>query len=226
MPKFGEDGACLKCFETGCDCESSDISERTVIVDGKRRWCRICNCCGNVEAIPSTNTNCLVGFRCWNCGGQDNFDIVITTLINCHDDGTQTVGSQEEWEDDSFCACQSCHTEGIVRDFCYNDTPVANEHHCDNCGEVFDGSELLPIRDREARVDVTSSFIPSGECPSCHALCYPGLRGPSDSPRPQEPEAWGPDRSHASDCPYRLGGECNCPKSNYVEDEDVLDEVE
>jgi len=39
-------------------------------------------------------------------------------------------------------------------------------------------------------------------------------------------EAWGPDRSHAPDCPYRLGGECTCPKSNYVEDEGDEDEYD
>lgn len=32
-------------------------------------------------------------------------------------------------------------------------------------------------------------------------------------------EEWGPDKSHAPDCAYRLKGECTCPKSKYVEEE-------
>lgn len=33
-------------------------------------------------------------------------------------------------------------------------------------------------------------------------------------------EIWGPDKSHAPDCAYRLGGECTCPKSEYREEEE------
>ena len=34
---------------------------------------------------------------------------------------------------------------------------------------------------------------------------------------PEKDEAWGPDRSHAPNCTYRMGHciPCNCPKSNY-----------
>ena len=31
-----------------------------------------------------------------------------------------------------------------------------------------------------------------------------------------EETEWGPDKSHAPDCPYRLKGECTCPKSEPI----------
>jgi hypothetical protein len=36
-------------------------------------------------------------------------------------------------------------------------------------------------------------------------------------------EEWGPDKSHAPDCAYRLKGECTCPRSEYVEEEPLTE---
>lgn len=47
-------------------------------------------------------------------------------------------------------------------------------HQCQNCGQYFDLSQLLLIRDLTQRVD-PGEPMPSGECPNgdCRALCQP-----------------------------------------------------
>ena len=41
---------------------------------------------------------------------------------------------------------------------------------CQNCGETFANSDLLPVTDLEQRV-APGEPMPSGECPNCGALC-------------------------------------------------------
>jgi len=45
-------------------------------------------------------------------------------------------------------------------------------HECDDCGAVWPEAELLQIKNLEARLDA-GGVVPSGECPTCGALCYP-----------------------------------------------------
>ena len=46
-------------------------------------------------------------------------------------------------------------------------------HLCDNCGRSYTDSDLHPVvGDLAARVDA-GGIVPSGECTSCGALCYP-----------------------------------------------------
>lgn len=45
-------------------------------------------------------------------------------------------------------------------------------HQCDNCGGEFDQDDLALVSDISERVDAGGP-MPSGECPSCGALCYP-----------------------------------------------------
>jgi hypothetical protein len=45
-------------------------------------------------------------------------------------------------------------------------------HKCDNCGKIHDAIDLLGMEDLHLRVEAGNP-VPSGECPSCGALCYP-----------------------------------------------------
>lgn len=45
-------------------------------------------------------------------------------------------------------------------------------NECDNCGAVLQDEELAEILDYFERVE-PGGTVPSGECPNCHALCYP-----------------------------------------------------
>ncbi len=46
-------------------------------------------------------------------------------------------------------------------------------HQCDNCDRKFAGHELKPVDRLGERVDPDGP-TPSGECPACGALAYPG----------------------------------------------------
>jgi hypothetical protein len=45
-------------------------------------------------------------------------------------------------------------------------------HKCDSCEKLYDAIDLEAIEDLALRVDAGGT-VPSGECPDCHALCYP-----------------------------------------------------
>jgi hypothetical protein len=45
-------------------------------------------------------------------------------------------------------------------------------HQCGNCARAFLVEQLEPIKDIAERL-APGDTVPSGECPSCHALCYP-----------------------------------------------------
>ncbi len=50
--------------------------------------------------------------------------------------------------------------------------PENDLHKCDNCTGEFYTPQLNPIQDYDQRVE-PGGMTPSGECPNCHALCYP-----------------------------------------------------
>ena len=62
------------------------------------------------------NTNCLTGFRCPECGSHGPFRIAATSLFTIHDDGAWDFG-EIEYDDGSYCVCDRCDHDGIVRDF-------------------------------------------------------------------------------------------------------------
>jgi len=62
------------------------------------------------------NVNCLAGMRCPHCGSLGPFHIVARATFTVFDDGTDGHGSVE-WDDDSFCSCGECGTDGEVGDF-------------------------------------------------------------------------------------------------------------
>lgn len=63
-----------------------------------------------------TNTNCLEGIRCPECGQEDQFKI--TALITCEvtDDGSEPVGDHD-WDDESNTHCPGCGFAGKLRYF-------------------------------------------------------------------------------------------------------------
>ena len=61
-----------------------------------------------------TNTNCLRGVKCPNCGNDDRFFInaVITCFVT--DEGSEPNGDHF-WDDDSFTVCPECEYQGELR---------------------------------------------------------------------------------------------------------------
>lgn len=66
------------------------------------------------------NTNCLAGFACPKCGHTDNFLICATVMIDMHDDGSEGVEGDIEWEATSTCVCgnKDCEYTDDVKVFC------------------------------------------------------------------------------------------------------------
>ncbi len=67
--------------------------------------------------MVNPNTNCLEGMRCPQCGSYGPFQIEARTVVLVEDDGTEFVGAEIEWDNDSFCACPECEKVGVVADF-------------------------------------------------------------------------------------------------------------
>jgi DNA-directed RNA polymerase subunit RPC12/RpoP len=64
-----------------------------------------------------TNTNCLEGFRCPNCGSEAPFRIEVSTVVTFTDDGSTDTGADLEWQHDSYCECPACDHVAIVAAF-------------------------------------------------------------------------------------------------------------
>jgi hypothetical protein len=68
-----------------------------------------------------TNTNCLEGIRCPQCGQEDRFMIASKIIAEVTDDGAEVAspmyGIGFEWDDDSYCRCPECDFEGTLNDF-------------------------------------------------------------------------------------------------------------
>ena len=64
-----------------------------------------------------SNTNCLEGMACPQCGSLGPFTIEIKTTVVMHDDGSELGRGHEQWDGDSYCGCRECDTHGVVSDF-------------------------------------------------------------------------------------------------------------
>lgn len=62
------------------------------------------------------NTNCLAGMDCPKCGSEGPFNIVVTTIMEVSDDGTNTH-EDTEWDYKSYCKCTECGHEARVWNF-------------------------------------------------------------------------------------------------------------
>jgi len=65
-----------------------------------------------------TNTNCLEGMKCPDCGSEGPFRISIEVVVLMHDDGfyTDTL-NDATWGDSSYCCCDQCNWAFEVADF-------------------------------------------------------------------------------------------------------------
>ncbi|MCZ2340456.1 MAG: hypothetical protein LC104_01510 [Bacteroidales bacterium] len=68
-----------------------------------------------------TNTNCLEGIRCPQCGNEDRFMIAAKVIVEVTDDGADIAspqyGNGYEWDDASYCRCPECDREGTLKEF-------------------------------------------------------------------------------------------------------------
>lgn len=66
-----------------------------------------------------TNTNCLEGVACPQCGQEDAIDVVSTHWVQVTDDGTDFTAhdNDEEYGDDSPALCPDCTYAGKWGDF-------------------------------------------------------------------------------------------------------------
>ena len=63
-----------------------------------------------------TNSNCLEGIACTQCGNDRMIYIEARTLAAVTDDGAETFGDLE-WNADSYAECPVCHHRGTLREF-------------------------------------------------------------------------------------------------------------
>lgn len=65
----------------------------------------------------SKNTNVLQGFRCPYCKSYGPFAIAYTTVGIFSDDGREEDCGDSEWDDENYCRCIECGTQGTVKIF-------------------------------------------------------------------------------------------------------------
>lgn len=83
--------------------------------DGAKALCGKCNGAGEIEG--SKNTNCLEGFRCPECGQEDELLIYAEVRVSLRDDGSEVLHGWTDWNRDSVAECPECGHEGKVEEF-------------------------------------------------------------------------------------------------------------
>jgi hypothetical protein len=63
------------------------------------------------------NINCLKGMRCPKCGEYGPFYIEVITTVLMHDDGSDSIGSDQDWDGESHCTCKHCMHHATVGEF-------------------------------------------------------------------------------------------------------------
>jgi hypothetical protein len=63
-----------------------------------------------------TNSNCLEGVRCPQCGQEKRFLITATITCDVTDDGSEPAGDHC-WDDDSLTHCPGCECQGPLKEF-------------------------------------------------------------------------------------------------------------
>lgn len=63
-----------------------------------------------------SNTNCLEGMQCPQCGAYEPFRIIAVADFTVYDNGTEHF-TGVEWEDDARCTCLTCKNFGPVHHF-------------------------------------------------------------------------------------------------------------
>lgn len=63
------------------------------------------------------NTNCLEGFKCPQCGQDEQFRIVAQVVVLVTDNGVVDTLHGHEWDDESPVTCDACEYGGTVGHF-------------------------------------------------------------------------------------------------------------
>ena len=66
------------------------------------------------------NENCLVGWKCPECGYEEGFKVSVRRdlIVWLFDSGTDDYeGGDTDWDNDAWAACGGCSFEGVVFDF-------------------------------------------------------------------------------------------------------------
>lgn len=64
-----------------------------------------------------TNTNCLAGMKCPECGNEESLRIETKITVDVTDDGAEPIDGDYEWDEDSPAHCPECGESGVVADF-------------------------------------------------------------------------------------------------------------
>lgn len=78
-----------------------------------------------------TNTNCLEGMRCPNCGQEDRFKIQGTCMFDVTDNGSEACGNHE-FNGESYCQCTECDRYGKLAEFRISNQPKKEEENATN----------------------------------------------------------------------------------------------
>lgn len=93
-----------------------------------------------------TNSNCLEGFRCPNCGNEDRLFITATIWAEVTDDGAGIAdGCDMDWDGTSMTRCPECGSNGPLSEFGVPDSTAANEAR-DEHNEATAEQELRKCR--------------------------------------------------------------------------------
>jgi hypothetical protein len=107
----------------------------------------------------TTNTNCLEGIKCPDCGNEDRFFIAGETVFTVTDDGTEDHGDIA-WDDDSYTRCPECDREGALKDFKAILVRFAHKPTC--LGDVRAAANDPHARIYHAEVVATHEFSAAG----------------------------------------------------------------
>jgi hypothetical protein len=108
-------------------------------------------------------------YLCPQCRNGDQLQVVVSVWADLTPDGT-SIDSNDEWDSDSLARC-ACGWNGRVKDFVALPEPEGPMSECSDCGTEFAQNQLDEIKDFHQRV-APGEGVPTGECPSCGALCH------------------------------------------------------
>ena len=64
-----------------------------------------------------SNTNCLEGVRCPECGSEGPFIVEVRQQVRMYDEGTEEVEGDIHWDDGAYMRCEACDFDGTAVDF-------------------------------------------------------------------------------------------------------------
>ena len=164
-----------------CPCCGRSLTFRPDGANVERAICADCNVdIVHIETDDQTGEFSLTVAPCGS-GDEPDGDEDEEALL---DVSYQCPGCGHEWVEQWASACDSTCPSCGYRDI----SPVSYapaHHRCAGCDTVWPTAELKPVRDLAERAGPDD--LPSGECPECHALCYP--IGDDDLEEDEEDEA-------------------------------------